>query len=322
MTTTVAIDYRVLNTKLREQIIPVYQDQSILSLFPAEEIPDGIAASKWAAKYLEKTQRAAWTVAGFEPNTVVGSYEGFELVIDTYAQRMELSEQDMAFYSTHGFFQPFLNQISENLAWTANKAFILGYDENDGSPHSGQYNYLVDEGTSNGTAVRPLAAASNATGGAWTTWANVVTDITNALGGLAAKGFNPATTYCLYPEIASSGMMRGMTEYGGGSILDYINSMCAGAIRVGDDFLQTGSRSTMPTVDDFDLWFVDVTQVVIGYARPERIRVIPPYGTVRATTVEAEIWACPLFIPRPRVEDSTTKYYKGVATVDGINIIT
>ena len=322
MTSTVAVDYRVLNTKLREQIIPVYQDQSILSLFPSEAIPTGIAASKWAAKYLEKTQRAAWTVAGFEPNTVVGSYEGFELVIDTYSQRMELSEQDMAFYSAHGFFQPFLNQIAENLAWTANKAFILGYDENDGSPHAGQYNYLVDEGTGSGTAVRPLIAASNASAGVWTTWSNIVSDITNALGGLAAKGFNPATTYCLYPEIASSGMMRTMSEYAGGSILDYINSMCAGAIRVGDDFLQTGSRSTMPTVDDFDLWFVDVTQVTIGYARPERIKVIAPYGTVRETTVEAEIWACPLFIPRPRVEDSTTKYYKGTATVDGINIIT
>ena len=322
MTSTTAIDYRVLNTKLREQIIPVYQDQSILAIIPATAIPTGIAYSKWASRYLEKTQRAAWSVAGFEPNTVVGSYEGFELQIDTYAQRMELSEQDMAFYENNGFFQPFLNQIAENLAWTANKAFMLGYDENDGSPHAGQYNYLVDEGTSNGTAVRPLIAASNATAGVWTTWANVVTDVTNALGGLAAKGFNPATTYCLYPEIASSGMMRPMSEYGGGSILSYIEKECAGAIRVGDDFLQTDARTTMPTVDDFDLWFIDVTQVVIGYAREERIRVIPPFGTTRATTVEAEIWACPLFIPRPRVEDSTTKYYKGTATVDGINIIT
>ena len=116
--------------------------------------------------------------------------------------------------------------------------------------------------------------------------------------------------------------MRGMSEYGGGSILDYINSMCAGAVRVGDDFLQTASRSTLPTVDDLDLWAVDVTQVVIGYARPERIRVVPPYGTVRHTTVEAEIWACPIFIPRPRTEDSVAHYYKGVATCDGINIIT
>lgn len=323
MTSTTNIDYRVLSTKLRNQVIPVYQDQSILSLFPSEPIPDGIAANKWAAKYLEKTQRAAWTTAGFEPNTVVGSYEGFELVIDTYAQRMELSEQDLAFYSNHGFFQPFLNQIAENLAWTANKAFILGYDENDGSPHSGQYNYLVDEGTSNGTAVRPLVAASNATAGVWTTFANVQTDISEMIGGLAAKGFNPATTYVLYPEVVESGMMRSLTEYNvGGTIKDYINSVCAGAIRVGDDFLQTGSRSTLPTVDDFDLWAVDVTQVVIGYSRPERIRVIPPYGTVRETTVEAEIWACPLFIPRPRVEDSTTKYYKGTATCDGINLVT
>jgi len=318
MTTTVAIDYRVLATALRESIIPVYQDKSILSMFPSEPIPDGIAADKWAARYLEKTQRAAWSRAGFNPNTIVGSYEGFSLEIDTFAQRMELSERDMAFYEQHGFFQPFVNLIGENLAWTASKAFMMGYDASDGNPHSGQYNYLIDEGSSPGTAVRPLMAANENSAGAWSTFANAQTDITRLLGGLKAKGYNLATTYILYPEVAAPLFMRALSEYNvGGSITAYIGSLCAGAVPIGDDFLQTNARSTMPTTADFDIVAVDVSQVVIGYAREERIRVIPPFGTTRATTVEAEVWPCPLFVPRPRISDSSTYYYKGVGMIDG-----
>jgi hypothetical protein len=320
MTTTVSIDYRVLATALREQIIPIYQDKSILSLFPSEPIPEGIAADKWAARYLEKTQRAAWSRAGFQPNTIIGSFEGFSLEIDTVAQRMELSEKDMAFYETHGFFQPFVNLLGENVAWTTNKAFMMGYDEVDGNPHSGQYNYLIDEGSSPGTAVRPMmpAGANNNSAGAWSTFANAQTDLTLLIGGLAAVGYNPATTYVLYPEVVEPLMMRALSEYNvGHSIKDYIGTICAGAIKVGDDFLQTASRSTMPTTADFDIVAVDVSQVVIGYAREERIRVVPPFGTTRATTVEGEVWYCPLFIPKPRVSNATTYYLKGVGMVDG-----
>jgi hypothetical protein len=181
----------------------------------------------------------------------------------------------------------------------------------------------MDEGSGTGTAVRPIMAANNASAGAWTTFANVDKDIANLLGGMEAKGYPKSECIVVYPKAFSPVMMLHLSEFQGRSIEEYINTQCRGAIAIPDDYLPTdlGGTPTAPAVTDSDIFAIHPPSVVIGYTRRERVRVIPPFGTTRETTVEFETWPCPVFIPKPFVSTTvgatTTTYYKGVGMIDG-----
>lgn len=315
-----AIDYDALATSVSQEVIPVWQAESVMGLFPWVPIPNGIAASDWARKYLLQTQGANWTAAGYDPNFVTISYQGYKLAVDTVAQAMQLEEQDLAFYQVHGFFDKSVRQLAENAAKTSNLAFFFGLDAAGATPHSTQYNYVLDEGTASGSAARPLMAANNATAGAWSTFANVDKDISSLLGGMADIGYPAEECIVIYPRVAEAVMMQHFSEYQDRSIKEYINSVSRGAIAVPNDYLPTNARATAPAITDFDVFAIHVPSIIIGYTRAERLRIVPPFGTVRTTTVEFEVWYCPLFIPKPLITTTggttATKYYKGVGMID------
>lgn len=320
------IDYDVLATHLDNEIIPVFQDASVLSLFVNKPIPDGIANEAWAKKVMKNSRRAAWTSSGYAPSHMAIDFTGFKLTIDTFSEDMVLSEKDLAFYQKEGLFDISLADLGKNLAWTVNKAFFTGKDAAEGTPHAGQYNYVMDEGTGNGTALRPLMAANNGTAGTWKTYGNVEKDIAALIKGMQAKNYNPQSTYVFIPKVAAPALALFITSSTPTlTIEQYVESLCAGIIWTGDDFLPTDNAGTptAPALSDFDIFAIDIAQVVIGIARAERIRTIGPHDTVRDTTVEAEIWPCPYFIPQPiekTVNGTTTQYYyKGVGMVDGCN---
>jgi hypothetical protein len=314
-----AIDYDALTTEVRDPILEQFQAESLISLFATDPIAKGIAASTWAIQYMEATQKASWHAAGYDPNHVIISFKGGEFEIDTIDQAMTLTERDMAFYQQNGYFQKQLTHIGSNLAWTTNRALFDGLDENGNSPHSGQYNYISDLGSGNGTAIRPIMAADVTSAGSWGTFANVQKDITAAIGGLRAKGYKPERTICFYPDVFEPVMLRVVTEQRDTTIKQYIESMVRAAVPISDDFIYTDREGTptAPAITDSEIYFVDMATVVIGIARAERVRVVGPHDVVRDTEVEAEIWPCPLMIPKPKKEGGTDKFYKGVAVIDG-----
>ena len=273
---------------------------------------------------MKSVRKANWTTSGYAPAKMKFGFTGFKLVVDTFAIEMELEEKDMAFYSANGVFEKGHKQLGESLAWTVNKAFFTGKDGSEQSPHSSQYNYVMDEGSGNGTTERPIMAANNGSVGTWKTYGNVEKDIAALIKGMQAKNYNPASTFVFIPKVAAPALALFITSSTPTlTIEQYVESLCAGIIWTGDDFLPTdnGGTPTAPTLTDFDIFAIDISQVVIGVARAERIRTIPPYGTVRTTTVEGEFWDCPFFIPQPiekTVNGTTTEYvYKGVGMVDG-----
>lgn len=317
-----AVDYDVLATAVDQEVIPVWQAQSIMGMFGWKAIPNGIAASDWARKYLMQTQGANWTAAGYDPNFVTISYQGYSLAVDTVAQAMQLEEQDIAFYQVNGFFDKSVKQLAENSAKTTNMAFWFGLDPVGGTPHSTQYNYVLDEGTGSGSAARPLMAANAATGGAWNTFAGVDKDIATLLGGMESFGYPKSECAVFYPRVADPVFMLHFSEYQDRSIKEYVDSQCMGAFAIANDYLPTNARATAPSVTDFDIFAIHIPSTIIGYTRAERLRIVPPFGTIRTTTVEFEVWYCPLFIPKPFTTTTAgataTKYYKGVGMIDGI----
>jgi len=316
-----AIDYDALATTVRQEVIPVWQAESVMGLFPWVPIPNGIAASDWASKYLLQTQGANWTAAGYDPNFVTISYQGYKLAVDTVAQAMQLEEQDLAFYQVHGFFDKSVKQLAENAAKTSNLAFFYGLDAAGATPHSTQYNYVLDESTASGTGARPLMAVNSATAGTWKTFANIDKDIANLLGGMESMGYPKSECIVVYPRVADPAMMLHFSEYQDRSIKEHFDTQCRGAIAVPNDYLPTNARATAPTLADFDIFAIHIPSVVIGYTRAERLRIVPPFGTVRTTTIEFEVWYCPLFVPKPLITTTgtatTTKYYKGIGMLDG-----
>lgn len=316
-----ALDHDALSTAVRSEIIPQFQAESLYGLFALDPIPEGIGASTWAIQYMEATQKASWHAAGYSPNHVIPSFKAAELVIDTIDQEMKLTERDMTFYSQHGYFEKQLSHIGSNLAWASNRALFDGLDENGASPHATQYNYISDLGSGNGTALRPNVAVDKTTAGTWTTFANCQGDLTAAIGGLRAKGFNPDTSILFYPNVLEPTMLKVLTEYRDLTIKQYIESMVMAAVPILDDYIYTDREGTpvVPAITDSDIYIVDMTSVVIGIARAERVRVIGPHDEVRYTKVEAEIWPCPLMIPYPRREGTTDMFYKGVAVIDGVS---
>lgn len=314
-----AIDYDALATSVEQEVIPVWQAESVMGLFPWVPIPNGIAASDWARKYLLQTQGANWTAAGYDPNFVTISYEGYKLAVDTVAQAMQLEEQDLAFYQVHGFFDKSVRQLAENAAKTSNMAFFYGLDAAGKTPHSGQYNYVLAEGA--GTAARPTMAANNGTTGTWKTFANIDKDIAQLLGGMEAMGYPKSECIVLYPRVADPAFMIHFSEYQDRTIKEQFEKVCRAVIALPNDYLPTGSRATAPSLTDFDVFVIHVPNVIIGYTRAERLRVVPPFGTIRTTTVEFEVWYCPLFVPKPLITttgtSTATVMYKGVGMIDG-----
>ena len=320
-----AMDMDVLKTAIAPDIIDVYQNMTIMSYIKHVPIPDGIANDTWAQQYMTQSARAAWTAAGYKPNKVRMAFEGYKLPIDTYAQEMIYTEKDMAFYQKHGYFTKASTMLGENLAYTETHAFVVGLDGDGGTPHSGYYNYVLDEGTGSGSAVRPLIAYSAASAGVWTTFLNLNLDIANAIGGMEALGYNAATIWALIPKVAAPILRLAVsTDLGTMTMRTWIENQCAGIILLDNEHLPVTARATLPTTANLDGWFVDLAEVVFGVAREERIRTIGPHDDVRDTKVEAEKWGTPKFIPRPIATTlngtTTTKFYKGVATLDGCKI--
>ena len=107
-------------------------------------------------------------------------------------------------------------------------------------------------------------------------------------------------------------VVTGSSIYGDKNILQmFLDHGCMGAVSVKDTYLKTAAGST-PTVEAFDIYAVDLSQVIIGYTLPESTEVIQD-PISKNIALDMQIIFSPLF--KPRKYDTDGYIYKGVSRI-------
>ena len=182
----------------------------------------------------------------------------------------------------------------------------------------GNTNFLLDEGSGNGTITRPLTV-STATAGAWGTWANQNTDMTKLIANHEAHEYNVRSSILMYPKCASYAMKRGSDGTRAVSAIEFALSQgVLGAVAVPNAYMWTVANAA-PAIGAFDLALVDISQIRVGYTRMPRFRTIAPHDSVRDTVVQGETWFVPFFKPNRMDVTGTEKVFKGVSVIPAIN---
>ena len=311
------MNYEVLTTAVREAVLGTYQAESLLGLFPSVPIPKGIAAETWAQKYLLETKRAGVHARGFNPNMITLDFRGFEVTPCTVDQAAIMDEIAQAQFVETGLFDKFIPEIGHNMAYTTNTWLMRHIGGNGEAAFMTEYHYILAEGSGDGTAAQPNWLYDAATAGGWGTISNAFTDIARMKGNYLAKGGNLSSAVVMLPLISAPQIERVRSEYQSKSIKDYLAMQGLRFMYVEDAFFWTQAGG-VPTEALFDMVMIDVNEVIIGYQREERTRVIPPYADVRDTKIEGEVWFAPLMAVFRKNEAGTIKTYKSMARVRAI----
>ena len=295
-------------------VIGTYISASWLSRFRAENI-GGIEVTEWYNRNRKEPPAAALTVAGLDPSDAYLAPDLGSLSVFTASEQIILSEADVAFFTRTGNLPRGVEQLGAQVGRTASFYLWRGTSP-DGNIPLTQYNFINDAGTSNGTITRPLIT-STASAGAWSTEANIATDLAILYGTHIASGFNPATSIAVVPRAAAPTLAQRMGQYDSTSRMDRLRSFGFGGVVFADDEYLYTAASALPTKDLFDIYAIDLSSIVIGYTRPPRL--VSVYDDInRKTYLQSEVWFCPLMVPLIRNESGTIKYRKGVTRVTAI----
>ena len=312
MVTPIPINYQALQTAVRQEILDTYKHQSLLGLFPSEPIPDGIAAEDWAIRYIKETQRAALHKRGFQPNQITMDYTGFKLQPVTIDQAARLGEIELAQFARNGMLPKFVPEMGKNMAYTAN-TYIMNNTGGNGeaAPHSGQYHYVIEAGTGNGTAARPIPLYE-ASGGAWDTHATMRGDIGAWIGGYGAAGGNVGQSIVLAPRATMPTLKTIKSEYNDHNVEFYIHEAgVSNIIYVEDEFFATiTDGTTLSTKDLFDLIILDPSEYIVGYQRNETVTAGKASFPSRDYHIEAELWFAFVCVPFRKNVAGTIMTYK------------
>jgi hypothetical protein len=308
----VSVNYEALQIAVRKEIIDTYQHGSLLGLFPSEPIPKGIAAEEWGLRYIKEQQRAALHKRGYQPNQVSMDYSGFKLFPVTVDQEARLGEIELSQFAENGLLPKFVPEIGKNMSYTVNSYIMANLGgAQEAAPYATQYHYVLEAGTGNGTAERPIPMY-DASGGAWDTHATMRGDIGSWLGGYQAKGGNLSQSLVLAPRATAPTLKTIKSEYNDHNVEYYIKEMgVRDIVYIDDEFFPTiVDGTTLATKDLFDLVVINPSEFVVGYQRPERVRAgLVPWPS-RDYLIEAEVWFAFLCVPYRRNEGGTMKTYK------------
>jgi len=299
--------YEQLTSEIANETVIAYQNASILGLFRGEDIGD-IGVESWFHKNLTDIPDAALTLAGFNPSVAKLDASTFSHKVLTAAEKLRIGEKEMAQFSKYGLDRDGIQLLGQKVGEMASFYLWRGVDK-DGKSPSGDSNYL--NATGSGTLASP-SIITTATAGAWSTYANKVTDCFKIVGDLASGGFNIGSSVAFYPKSAHAAMNgHGATEQSAIQML--MEQGIMGVIALDDQYLYTAAGAD-PTNALFDLYLVDLSKVVIGYTKTERTQVIAPHDEIRDTVVECEVWFTPYLVPVPK----SSAIKKGVSRITAI----
>jgi hypothetical protein len=334
-----SIIYQGISKKVQDQLYAFMEASDITNLFNPIDVNDDMLETL-AFRFLDKVGRASLSSDLWSPTKV--SHDLKALTMSRYSSGIskDLKYKDWRCLEKMPNVEAAnLQQIGKQPGIQAGHYFIQGTQLMDDltrkpKPSDTQYNFTLDVGANTlaSTILRPIAANQAtgspntfpATAGAWSTSANVLTDVNGLIGTLANKGFDPATTLVFYPKAATSAMMKKRASAGGDG---YINAFSVledagvsrGRVIALDDIYCYTRAGAAPTYAAFDLMAIDYTQVKI-------FRTVAPFMNVWIDNtptkfpemhIEAGQTFCPIF--SPNYHEADDKWYKGVSLIRAIN---
>lgn len=319
MATPIPINYEALQTAIRSEVLTTYKHKTLLGLFPSEPIPDGIAAEDWAMKYIKETQRAALHKRGFQPNQISMDFSGFKVQPVTVDQAAQLNEIDLAQFAKNGLLPKFVPEMGANLAYTTN-TYIMNNTGGNGeaAPHA-QFHYIIEAGTGNGTAARPIPLY-DASGGAWNTHATMRGDIGAWIGGYGAAGGDIEQSIVLAPRATMPTLKTIKSEYQDHNVEFFIREMgVRDILYVEDEFFATiVDGTTLATKDLFDLIIINPSEFAVGYQRTETVNAGMEPKPSRNYYIEIEVWFAFVCIPFRKNVNGTMKTYKHMGRIKDV----
>jgi len=301
--------YERLSSQIEAEVNGNYIDESILEMFTPINLED-ISISEWVHKQLKNLPEAALTKAGYNPSKGTLFAEEFAHSVFSASEEISLNEKDWAFAVKHGIATMGLGELGKKVGKGASRFFMTACD-GAGNAIEGNTNCLTATGS--GTLTAPYAV-TEATAGAWATWASQNTDITALVANYETKNYNLATAVCFYPKCASKSIRRHGANTLEHSALEHLTGMGIPCVAIPDIYLKTAAGAT-PVIGAFDLYLIDMSKIKIGYTRTQRTRTIAPHDEKRDTVIQSEVWFVPYFIPQP-IEDTM---YKGISRITAIN---
>jgi len=312
-----------LTADMEQRVNAAYIDESILDSLGIEPVNlSDISIDKWMHKNLTELPEAAVHRAGYTPQKITLAAEEYGHYLWTVDEELRMNEVDWAFAEKHGLATLGVEGLGKMVAKGASRFLMTGRNGNLtaglGAAVEGNTNFLLDEGTGAGTLTRPLTI-TGATGGAWSTWANMQGDVLDLIARIETYNYNLASTLILYPKCASKSMRRGGANVREGSAIDlFRDAGVKGVISIPNQYMVTDGNA-LPVIGAFDLVAIDTSTIKIGYTRPQRTRTIAPHDEVRDTVVQSEVWFVPYCAPQIMDVSGTATTYKGVAKVTAIN---
>ena len=311
--------------QIEEEFILAFQDDSILGYFPGKDI-GSIGVEKWIHMKLDDIPDAALTAAGFNPQNAKLNAQKMENWVYTSGEDIVVPEKTWAQFQAQGMDADAISMIGSKVAKAASYYLWRGKGPQGNQPMP-QYNFINDLGATgildgvsagDGTLSRPSIMQAD-TSGVWSTWANKSSDLGKLTAQLVNQGYNLATTMVFYPRVAHQRMtMRGSTTIEVSAKEYLMADGVMGVEPMPNEYMWTyngGAAQEAPTDILFDLYAIDLGQIEIGYTRQEQVRTVPPYGTVRSTAIEGEVWFCPYLKPRPIEIGGTASIVKGVSRI-------
>jgi len=231
-----------------------------------------------------------------------------------------------------------MQQIVEKPAIQMGYYFLQGKKLlDDGSqgdpPISTQYNFALDVGANTlaSTLVRPIGVNQvtgspnrwQASAGAWSTYADMATDINNLISTLVEKGFTNKAAFIIFYPLAAEGALAKKRASGGDGMrnafqeFEDLGISRTQLVAIDNKYLYTRAGA-LPTRALFDIVAIDTSKVRIYDIEAKFVNVFMDNTGAHypGMNVECGQITIPIFLPEWNVSDE--KYYKGVCCIRAI----
>ena len=321
--------YEGIINQVQPELVKFQDAINFLNLFTPKEV-DQATLQTLIWNYLKPIGQASLSSALWDPAKVRIDVDqlSFKRFSSDISSVLPFEDWNIISQMTGGVADSNLGLIAEKPLIQATHYFFTGYKLMDdltrqNGPLITQYNYMNEAGSGNGTLTRPNRLGS-ATAGAWSTYANMATDINLGISTLVANGFatNKNDVLVFYPRVAEPAMTKKRASGGDGmrnALLEIQdNGVPVQNIIPIDDIYGYTIAGAAPTNALFDLKFVDRSQIRVYYTvKPFVNTYVDQSGTkFPKLTIESGISFCPIFLPRYNA--STGKTNKGVAAITAI----
>ena len=330
--------YQNITTAVQEQLIEARDAINLLELFPHVPVEDNtIETLIW--RYLGPIGRASLSSALWDPTKVRHAIN--TLTMKRYSSGIEkrLPYEDWKILLKMGnIAEANLSQIVEQPTIQGSYYFFQGKQLlDDGTqgepPYDDQFNFALDVGANSAvsTLTRPIGAnivsgtpnTWQETTGAWTTYANMSTDVNNLVSSLVEMGFTNKSNFRIFYPLAAEGALAKKRASGGDGMRNAFQEFeDLGISRdqlVPYDNLYGYTRAgAQPVRALFDLICIDISSIRIYDPETPFVNVFMDQSGTKypGMNIESGMIYVPFFKPEWNVSDST--FRKGVSVIRAI----